>query len=103
VQNFTINVMERWRSSLKWTGDPTQIVSSPPIPSVAYTDLNLSYTAKLLGGEMNWFFNVQNLFNKQPPPGAFIGANGSVGSFGGFVYGDDPLGAYFTLGVRYRH
>lgn len=103
VQNFTIDVMERWRSRLAWTGDRTQIVSSPPIPSVAYTDLNLSYLMKAPGGELEWFFNVQNLFNKQPPPAAFIGGNGSVGTFGGFVYGDDPIGAYFTLGARYRH
>jgi iron complex outermembrane receptor protein len=57
----------------------------------------------MLAGQVEWFVNVQNLFNKQPPPAAFVGANGAVGTFGGFVYGDDPLGAYFTVGFRYRH
>ena len=102
VKNFAVTVMERLRSSLAWTGDPTQVVSAPRIPSVAYTDLNLSYQLKQRDSQTELFFNVQNLFNKQPPPAAFLGANGSVGSFGGFAYGDDPIGAYFTVGLRYR-
>jgi iron complex outermembrane receptor protein len=102
LQNFAVTVMERLRSSLAFTGDSTQAVSSPRIPSVAYTDLNLSYQIKRSDSQTELFFNVQNLFNKQPPPAAFLGANGAVGSFGGFAYGDDPVGAYFTVGLRYR-
>jgi iron complex outermembrane receptor protein len=102
VQNFAITVMERWRSSLAWTGDPTQNVATPRIPSVAYTDLNISYQLKRSDSQTELFFNVQNLFNKQPPAAAFLGANGAVGYFGGFAYGDDPVGAYFTVGLRYR-
>jgi outer membrane receptor protein involved in Fe transport len=79
-----------------------QIVSTPRIPSVAYTDLNLSWEMKMGDSDLQWFCNVQNLFNKQPPPGAYLGSNGAVGQFGGFVYGDDPIGAYFTVGVRLR-
>jgi iron complex outermembrane receptor protein len=103
VQNFTISVMERWRSSLAWTPTPaTQIVSTPRIPSVGYTNLNLAYQVNPGDSQLEVFFNVQNLLNKQPPPGAYLGSNGAVGQFGGFVYGDDPIGAYFTLGVRLR-
>jgi len=103
VQNFTINIMERLRSGLAWTPDPQhQIVTTSRIPSVAYTDLNLSYETKAGSSQLQWFFNVQNVFNKQPPPGAYLGSNGAVGQFGGFVYGDDPIGAYFTVGVRLR-
>lgn len=103
VHNFAIDVMERWRSSLAWTGDPTQIVSTPRIASVAYTDLNLSYLFDQGESTTEVYLNIQNLFNKQPPPAAFLGANGNPGGFGGFVYGDDPIGAYFTVGFRYRH
>lgn len=102
VHNFDIGVMERWRSSLAWTGDPTQIVSTPRIASVAYTDLNLSYLFDQSDSTTEVYLNILNLFNKQPPPAAFLGANGNVGGFGGFVYGDDPIGAYFTVGFRYR-
>lgn len=103
VQNFTVNVMERWRSSLAWTPTPqTQIVSTPRIPSVGYTDLTLAYQMNPGSGQLEIFFNVLNLLNKQPPPAAYLGSNGAVGQFGGFVYGDDPIGAYFTLGARWR-
>ena len=103
VQNFTVSVMERWRSSLAWTPTPaTQIVSTPRIPAVGYTNLNLAYLLNPGSSQLEVFFNVQNLLNKQPPPGAYLGSNGAVGQFGGFVYGDDPIGAYFTLGVRLR-
>lgn len=103
IQNFTIDVMERWRSSLAWTPTPaTQIVSTPRIPSVGYTDLTLSYLMSPGVSQLEVFLNIQNLFNKQPPPGAYLGSNGAVGQFGGFVYGDDPIGAYFTVGVRMK-
>lgn len=102
IRNLSVDVMERWRSSLAWTGDPTQIVSTPRIPSVAYTDLNLAYLFAGSDSTTEVYMNVQNLFNKQPPPAAFLGANGNPGGFGGFVFGDDPMGTYVTVGVRYR-
>lgn len=101
VGAFSVAVTERFRSHLAYTGDPTQIVSSPPIPSVAYTNLNLTWDAAMGTGQSAQFFvNVQNLFNKTPPPAASIQGNASVGSAGGFAYGDDPVGRYFTVGVR---
>lgn len=101
IGDFSINASERWRSRLAFTGDPTQIVSSPSAPAIAYTNLNLGW--KFAAGAARTgqvFFNVSNLFNRQPPPIAFLGANGAVGTFGGFAQGDDPVGRYFTLGVR---
>jgi outer membrane receptor protein involved in Fe transport len=49
---------------------------------------------------VNVFFNVQNLFDKDPPAAAFYGSNTIPGLFGGWPIGDDPMGRYFTLGVR---
>jgi iron complex outermembrane recepter protein len=102
VHNFTVDVMERWRSDLAWTGDPTQHVATPKISPVAYTDLNLSYLFAASESTTEVYLNIQNLFDKQPPAGAFLGANGNPGGFGGFVFGDDPIGTYFTVGFRYR-
>jgi outer membrane receptor protein involved in Fe transport len=103
VRDFSVDVSERWRSSLAFTGDPTQIVSSPNASAIAYTNLNLGWDVGL-GAERKGqlFFNVQNLFNRQPPPIAFLGANGSVGTFGGYAQGDDPVGRYFTVGFRMK-
>ena len=102
-KQFTIDVMERWRSSLAWTPTPAQqIVSNSRIPAVGYTDMTLAYQLNPANTQLEVFLNIQNLLNKQPPTGAYLGANGAVGQFGGFVYGDDPIGAYFTLGVRWQ-
>ena len=102
VGNFTVDVMERWRSNLKWSGDPTQVVSQPLIPAVGYTNLNLAYQIHESRGDLQIFFNIENLFDKQPPPAAGPQSNGNVGTFGGFALGDDPIGRYFTLGLRLR-
>ena len=48
---------------------------------------------------------VRNVFNKQPEqpdPWASTGGTTSIGSFGGWLQGDDPLGRYYTLGFRYK-
>lgn len=101
VGDLSVDVSERWRSRLAFTGDPTQIFSSPDAKAIAYTNLNLGWNFRLAAERKGQvFFNVQNLFNRQPPPIAFLGANGAVGSFGGFAQGDDPIGRYFTLGLR---
>jgi outer membrane receptor protein involved in Fe transport len=101
VGDYSVGVSERWRSPLSFTGDPTQIVSTPNASSVAYTNLNLAWHFRFAGtrkGEL--YFNVQNLFNRQPPTTAFIAGNGAVGLFSGFAQGDDPIGRYFSVGLK---
>jgi outer membrane receptor protein involved in Fe transport len=106
-RNFTVDVMERWRSSLNWGpiySPPNNLVFlNPPIESVWYTNLTLSYLfVHSNGSQTEVFANATNLFNRQPPPASFFGSQ-APGNFGGFAIGDDPIGAYFTVGVRYRH
>ena len=104
VANVDVAVLEQVRSSIRWTNDPGFVFSNAPIPPVAYTGLNLTYQvprSEWGGGEI--FLNIQNLFNRQPTPLAGSQANANVGTFGGFALGDDPIGRYFTLGVRYRY
>jgi iron complex outermembrane receptor protein len=103
VGDFSVDVSERWRSPLSFTGDPTQLVSTPNASSVAYTNLNLGWNIRFAGGHKGeLFFNVQNLFNRQPPTTAFIAGNGAVGLFSGFAQGDDPIGRYFSVGLRVK-
>jgi iron complex outermembrane recepter protein len=106
--NFTIDVLERWRSGLLWGpsfAPPANlqfVVPSQQIPSTFYTDLTLSYLLKHdFGGQTELYVNATNLFNKQPPTAAFYG-NALPGLFGGFAVGDDPVGAYYTVGFRFR-
>ncbi len=103
IGNFTVDLQERWRSELKWTGDSTQVFSTKPTAAVAYTNINLSYMLKSQAwGDTQLFLNAQNLFDKQPPAAAFVGANGNIGVFGGYALGDDPIGRYITVGIRMR-
>ncbi len=106
--NFTIDVLERWRSGLLWGpsfAPPANLVFNVPsqkIPSTFYTDLTLSYDIQHdFGGQTEVYVNVQNLFNKQPPTASFYG-NALPGYFGGFAVGDDPVGAYYTVGFRFK-
>jgi iron complex outermembrane receptor protein len=103
VGDLSVDVSERWRSNLSYSGDPTQVVSSQDAKAVAYTNLNLGWNLHL-GAERTaqLYFNVQNLFNRQPPTIAFIAGNGAVGTFSGFAQGDDPIGRYFTIGLRMK-
>jgi iron complex outermembrane receptor protein len=106
VRNFTVDVMERWRSPLQWGpiyAPPNNLIfQNPPIESVWYTNLTLSYLFMHEGGSQTTIFaNVTNLFNRQPPAASFFG-NQAPGNFGGFAIGDDPIGAYYTVGFRYR-
>ncbi|OHD04849.1 MAG: hypothetical protein A2095_02895 [Sphingomonadales bacterium GWF1_63_6] len=101
TDSFSIDVQERWRSSLKQNGNPLLVFSDPKVPAVAYTDLNLTFYP---GKDKNkqFFISVQNLFDKKPP--VFISP--SFASNPGFYYpavnGDDVVGRYFTIGVRGR-
>jgi iron complex outermembrane receptor protein len=109
VHNFTIDAMERWRSPLAWgpkfaAQEALQFV--PPtkdISSTYYTDLTLSYLFESQGGaKTQVYLSATNVFNKLPPTAAFYG-NNLPGYFGGFAGGDDPTGAYYTVGFRFQY
>jgi iron complex outermembrane recepter protein len=97
--HWGIDIQERWRASLKQSGNTALVFATPKVPSVAFTDLTLTAHP---GGQPNRtvFFSVQNLFNKTAP--VFISP--SFASNPGFYYpavnDDDVIGRYFTFGVR---
>jgi iron complex outermembrane receptor protein len=96
TDNFTFDLRERWRSSLRYSANPNEIFAQRLQP-VAYTDLNLSFRIDDTRTHPEFYVNIQNLFNKAPP--AF-----AVGTTAGQSYAlsDDPVGRYFTVGVRAR-
>jgi outer membrane receptor protein involved in Fe transport len=113
TDNLNITIQEKWRNSLRWTGvvnTPANgpipaivapVYSTPPIPSISFVNLNVAYTIKRDYGNTELYLNISNLFNQ--PPGT-AGNGGSVpGLFGGFVAGDDTVGRYFMIGLRFRH
>ncbi|MGR4866586.1 TonB-dependent receptor domain-containing protein [Caulobacter sp. LARHSG274] len=102
TDTVTIDVMERWRSALKHSADPTQVWTNNHLGTFATTNVNLLFKPKNGFGDAEYFLNVQNLFNATPPATAFFGAATIPGQFGGFAIGDDPTGRYVTIGARMK-
>ncbi|MDT8398330.1 MAG: TonB-dependent receptor [Pseudomonadales bacterium] len=71
------------------------------VPSIFYTDLNLSYTMEVGGQEFGLFANVTNLFDRDPPqtpttPGFTGGTAGPNAS----LY--DTIGRRYVVGMNVR-
>jgi outer membrane receptor protein involved in Fe transport len=80
-----------------------QIYAGPDLPAIWYHDLNLTYRFKAAGRDLQAYLIVTNLFNQQPrisPSTTFAGIPG----FGSpYVLGDDPVGRYYTVGMRMKY
>lgn len=105
IHDFTINARERWRSDLNWgplfAPPQNYLFTMPKIEPVWYTDLSMSYAFHRDDSTLEVYVSGDNVFNRQPPVAAFYG-NTVPGIFGGFALGDDAIGAYYTVGIRYR-
>ena len=100
---FRVDVMQRWHNATRRNSDPVLVYALDEVPSNYITDLTFAYDVKMLGGTNQLFLNVQNLFNKEPPPHGAVGGSASVpGLFLATTNGDDIMGRYFTLGFRFR-
>jgi outer membrane receptor protein involved in Fe transport len=100
MNDFTVDISERWRSAMKLSKDPSEVWVNNHMRSFATTGINLAYKVDLGFGEAQVYFNVENLFDAEPPIGAFSGNGTRAGLRDGFAQADDPRGRYFTLGVR---
>jgi outer membrane receptor protein involved in Fe transport len=97
-QGFDLAASVRWRSAMHFQADRT-LLEIGHVASVAYTNLNLSY-ALPKWPKSSFYLNVQNLFDKAPPPAgpAGVGLPGNSGN--GWAIGDDVIGRYYTVGFR---
>jgi iron complex outermembrane receptor protein len=101
TDHWTVDLSERYRSRLHWTADPTQ-TQVGGVGSMVYTNVTVGYDMPLSTGQLNVFLNVQNLFNRQPPPAAQPGGTFPGGFPSGYAVGDDVVGRYFVLGAHMR-
>jgi hypothetical protein len=81
-------VQQRWTQGAGWNADRSLVYAEGRLQAMADTNLTVSYQVE----RTQHFLSVQNLVDKQPTPGLF----------GGFVPGEDTIGRYFTVGLRYR-
>jgi outer membrane receptor protein involved in Fe transport len=101
TESLSADLQTRWRNNLRMTGDPSLRTTGTPIPSAWYSNLSVNYAAAGTLEGLNVFVNVQNLFDAEAPPANFYGTAANTGQFGGFASGDDVIGRYYTLGLRY--
>ena len=98
--SISMALQARWRSSLNRTPDD-DVEGTPPVRSVAFFNMNVAYTPNWDRGDVSFFLNIQNLLDTDPPQsGNYLNPN--PGNFGEYVQGDDPIGRYYTVGVRLR-
>ena len=102
VNHVTVDIMERWRNPMKLSGDPTQVFVNNHMAAFGTTALNVAWDADASFGHMQYFVNVQNLFNATPPIGAYSGNGTRAGLRDGFALGDDPRGRSFAAGVKMK-
>jgi outer membrane receptor protein involved in Fe transport len=101
-ESLTVNATTRWRSKLTMKNEANQVWRNPIVPSFWSTNLNLNWDVESGATKFSFFTNIQNLFDRKPPPAAFFSAQTQPGQFGGWAIGDDPIGRYFTVGARVR-
>ena len=102
VSNLTATVQTRYRNAMRQNGNESLAFVVQKVAPTWYTDMNLNYKLKAGAGDMDLFLNIRNVFNKPPDPWASTGGTGQIGTFGGWLQGDDPMGRYFTVGARYK-
>jgi outer membrane receptor protein involved in Fe transport len=102
TNRFSADVLTRQRGSLAMTGDPSLITTGQKVPAVSYTNLTLNYGVPQGTGKLDVYLNVQNLFNEPAPPANVNSTPVQIGLLGGFAIGDDPIGRYYSLGLRFK-
>jgi outer membrane receptor protein involved in Fe transport len=101
VGGFSIDWQVRYLSAQALSGNPLQVYAGPPLPEIWYHDVGFTYRFKAAHHDLQAFFLVDNLLDQQPrisPSTTFTGVPG----FGTpSVTGDDPIGRYYTVGMRF--
>jgi len=114
---FTLDWATRWRSALKnvdprtlqANGQPVIVTpGSEDVASVAFS--NVTFTFHIPGiteGKLDAYVNVENVFAQTPPVYVPAGGGSLFGMAAGaggvsFYPGDDPIGRYYNLGLRWR-
>jgi iron complex outermembrane receptor protein len=102
TKDLAVDIMERYRSGLRWNADPALSYAEAPIAPAAYTNLTVTQKMRLGTAEGELFLTVQNLFDRAPSLGSQPQWGAVPGLFVNWPNGDDAIGRYFTLGARMK-
>jgi outer membrane receptor protein involved in Fe transport len=100
TETVQVSLSQRWRSSLRWNTDATLYYAIPKVPAFGWTNLNLAFTPDVGSTKVEFYVNVQNLFDTKPP--ITINSSSDGGRYGAYISSDDIVGRYFTTGVRLK-
>jgi outer membrane receptor protein involved in Fe transport len=102
TDNINLTVLERWRSGLKAIYDDNVSVVKAKLPSLGYTNVNLTWKpGETELGDYEFYVNVANLFNKFPT--VYYTGQPALPSSQPFTpEGDDVIGRVFTVGARVK-
>jgi outer membrane receptor protein involved in Fe transport len=89
-----VGVTEKWRGAMKLEPNGIGIFLTPGPGAYATTALNLTYRLK---PDDEIYLNIRNVFNSLAE--RVVGLSNS----NGYPQTDDPIGRYFTVGVRFRY
>lgn len=101
TDHFTIDILQRWRSGMNISNEAAVWVNNR-MASFATTTVNLAWDVESKIGKTQFFVNVANLFDADPPIGGFTGNGTRAGLRDGYAVGDDLRGRYYTAGIRIR-
>jgi outer membrane receptor protein involved in Fe transport len=98
LNNLTVNVLERFASSVHAFNDPTVVDHTPTVRPYFQTDLNIAYDFVTADIPITGFVNVSNIFNTQ---GGIVNRPVALpGLFYPTAPYADVVGRYFTVGFR---
>jgi hypothetical protein len=99
LNNFTVDLLERYNSPFRWTGDSTIVNTIPDVPAYFQTDVNFSYDFVAANTPLTGFLSISNLFNTEGGLYAIVNPPGSQYPV---APNTDVVGRYYTVGLRFK-
>jgi iron complex outermembrane receptor protein len=97
-----VGLQLRYYSGQNRSENPTLVFADPPLSSAFYVDLDLRQQVRFGDASAELFVNVNNLFDRDPRVAPSTTRVGTPGTGNPAVNGDDALGRYFTVGLRFE-
>lgn len=100
AENWSFMLQERYISESVFDAENVEGVDTNlnHTPAVWYTDATVTYDIQAYGETQQLFFSVNNLFDREPPIATSNPSSFSSPTSDAY----DPVGRYFTAGVRFK-
>lgn len=102
VDGFNANLQLRYYSAQTRSENPNLIFADGDLSSAFYADLGLSKAIDVGNKSLELFLNVNNLFDRDPRIAPSTTRVGTPGTGNPAVNGDDAIGRYYTIGLRFK-